>query len=96
MIQPLGDRILVEPQEEADVVNGIIIPDTVKTIDIQVGTVLALGTGIMTDTGKPHEFKVKVGDKIGMKRFTPDEVKEDGVKYLIVKESDVLGIIKCK
>ena len=96
MLKPIGDRILVEPEKEADIVGGIIIPDTVKKLDIQIGKVLALGTGVMTDTGKPYEFKVKVGDNIGMKRFTPDEVEEDGVKYFIIKESNVLAILKCR
>lgn len=95
MFKPLGERILVEPEEEPNVQNGLIIPDTAKTIDIQVGTVVSLGSGIMSDTGEEHEFTVKVGDRVGIKRFTPDEVEEDGKKYLIVKESDVLGIIKC-
>ena len=86
--KPLADRVLVEPvQAETKTASGIIIPDTAKEKP-QEGTVVAVGTG------KPDEpLTVKVGDRVLYGKYAGSELKLDGKDYLIVRESDLLGII---
>src|SRR6201989_3287193 len=92
-IKPLGDRILVEAVEEKEVKKGgIIIPDTAKEKP-QEGTVVALGTGKLDDSGKKVEFNVKVGDKVLISKYGGTEIKIDGDNYLIMREDDILGIL---
>ena len=86
--KPLADRVLVEPvQAETKTASGIIIPDTAKEKP-QEGTVVAVGNG------KPDErMTVKVGDRVLYGKYAGSELKLDGKDYLIVRESDLLGII---
>ena len=86
--KPLADRVLVEPvQAETKTASGIIIPDTAKEKP-QEGTVVAVGNG------KPVEpMTVKVGDRVLYGKYAGSELKLDGKDYLIVRESDLLGII---
>lgn len=92
-IQPLGDRVLVQPIEEKEVKKGgIIIPDSAKEKP-QEGKVVALGTGKTDDSGKKVEFSVKKGDKVLYSKYGGTEVKIDGEDYLIMREDDILGII---
>ncbi len=92
-IKPLGDRILVQPQQEADETKGgIIIPDTAKEKP-QQGKVIALGTGKLDDNGEKVPFNVKAGDKVLMPKYGGTEVKIDEKDYQIVREDDLLGII---
>ena len=92
-LQPLGDRVLVHPLEEKETQRGgIIIPDTAKEKP-QEGEVVAIGTGKTDDEGKKFEFTVKVGDKVLISKYGGTEVKVDGETYLIMRESDVLGIL---
>jgi len=86
--KPLADRVLVEPvQAETKTASGIIIPDTAKEKP-QEGTVVAVGNG------KPDEpMTVKVGDIVLYGKYAGSELKLDGKDYLIVRESDLLGII---
>lgn len=91
-IQPLGDRILVEPLTEDEVTKGgIIIPDTAKEKP-QEGKVVALGTGKLDDDGKKIPFNVKVGDKVLMPKYGGTEVKYKDKEYQIMREDDVLAI----
>jgi len=93
-IQPLGDRVLVKPIEEGEVKKGgIIIPDTAKEKP-QEGTIVAIGTGKRDDDGKRIPFNVKKGDRILMPKYGGTEVKIDDKEYQIVREEDILGIIK--
>ena len=93
-IQPLGDRVLVEPIKEEEVKKGgIIIPDTAKEKP-QQGRVVAVGTGKLDDQGKKIEFNVKKGDKVLMPKYGGTEVKMDGKEYQIMREEDILGIIE--
>ncbi|HBA85662.1 MAG TPA: co-chaperone GroES [Verrucomicrobia bacterium] len=93
-IQPLGDRVLVEPVKEDEVnKGGIIIPDTAKEKP-QQGKVIAVGTGKLDDQGKKIEFNVKKGDKVLMPKYGGTEVKIDGKEYQIMREEDILGIIE--
>jgi chaperonin GroES len=92
-VKPLGDRVLIQPLEEKEVKNGgIIIPDTAKEKP-QEGTVVAVGTGKLDDSGKKIEFNVKIGDKVLISKYGGTEIKIDGENYLIMREDDVLGII---
>jgi chaperonin GroES len=92
-IQPLSDRILVEPlKEEEQSKGGIIIPDTAKEKP-QQGKVVALGTGKVDDDGKKLPFNVKEGDKVLMPKYGGTEVKLDDVEYQIMREDDILAIV---
>lgn len=92
-IQPLGERVLVEPlKEEESTKGGIIIPDTAKEKP-QEGKVIAVGTGKVDDNGKKIPFNVKKGDRVLMPKYGGTEVKVDGKEYQILREDDILGII---
>jgi chaperonin GroES len=92
-IQPLADRVLVQPIEEKEVKKGgIIIPDTAKEKP-QEAKVIALGTGKLDDDGKKVPFTVKKGDKVLISKYGGTEVKVDGESFLIMREDDILGII---
>ena len=93
-IQPIGDRILVQPIEENEQVKGgIIIPDSAKEKP-QNAKVMALGTGKTDKDGKKVPFEVKVGDIVLISKYGGTEVKLDGEKFTLLREDDVLGIIK--
>ncbi len=93
-VKPLGDRVLVQPLEEKEVVKGgIIIPDTAKEKP-QEGKVVAIGSGKTDDNGKKIEFTVKVGDKVLFSKYGGTEIKVDGESYLIMREDDILGILE--
>jgi chaperonin GroES len=92
-VKPLGDRVLIQPLEaKDDKKGGITIPDTAKAKP-QEGTVVAVGTGKLDDSGKKIEFNVKVGDKVLVPKYGSTEIKIDGENYLIMREDDILGII---
>ena len=91
--RPLGDRVLVKRvEEEAKTKGGIIIPDTAKEKP-QEGEVLAVGPGARDESGKRIDPDVKVGDRILFGKWSGTEVKIDGQDLIIMKESDVLGIV---
>ena len=92
--QPLHDRVLVERlEEENKTKSGIIIPDTAKEKPME-GKVIAIGSGIKDDKGNVSPLDVKVGTKILFAKWGGTEVKLDDKEYLIMKESDILGIIQ--
>lgn len=92
-VRPLGDRVLVQPLEEAEVKKGgIIIPDTAKEKP-QEGKVVALGTGKRDEDGKVIDFVVKQGDKVLISKYGGTEIKIEGESFLIMREDDILGII---
>jgi chaperonin GroES len=92
-LRPLHDRVLVKRLEEQDEQHGsIIIPDSAKEKP-QEGTVIAVGTGKVTDDGKNLPLAVKTGDRILFGKYTGSEVKLDGEEYLIMREEDVLGVL---
>ncbi len=91
--KPLHDRVLVRRIEtEERTKGGIIIPDTAKEKP-QEGEVIAVGPGARDETGKLVPLDVKPGDRILFGKWSGTEVKIDGEEYLIMKESDILGII---
>jgi chaperonin GroES len=91
--RPLGDRVLVKRvEEEAKTKGGIIIPDTAKEKP-QEGEVLAVGPGARDESGKRIDPDVKVGDRILFGKWSGTEVKIDGDDLIIMKESDILGVV---
>jgi len=93
-IRPLYDRIVVKRIEEKETVQGgIIIPDTAKEKP-QEGEVVAVGQGKRLENGKLVPLDVKVGDRILFGKYSGNEIKLDGVEYLIMREDEVLGILE--
>ncbi len=93
-IKPLGNRVVVEPIEQEDVTAlGIVLPDTAKEKP-QQGKVLAAGPGDRDDEGKRIAMDVKVGDKVLFAKYAGTELKMDGKKLLILRETDLLGILE--
>ncbi|MCB2112416.1 MAG: co-chaperone GroES [Parvularculaceae bacterium] len=90
--RPLHDRVLVRRIEEDQKVGSIIIPDTAKEKP-QQGEVISAGPGARGDDGKIVALDVKAGDKILFGKWSGTEVKIDGEELLIMKESDILGVI---
>ncbi|MBZ9767399.1 co-chaperone GroES [Mesorhizobium sp. CA6] len=92
--RPLHDRVLVRRIEaEEKTAGGIIIPDTAKEKP-QEGEVIAVGPGARDDSGKLAPLDVKVGDRILFGKWSGTEIKLDGEDLLIMKESDVMGVIE--
>ena len=92
-VRPLHDRVLVKRIEEKEVVKGgIIIPDTAKEKPME-GEVIAVGPGKIMEDGKRAAMDVKAGDRILFGKWSGTEVKLDGEDLLIMKESDIMGII---
>jgi chaperonin GroES len=95
-MMPLNDRIVlkpVAPEDEKTTASGIIIPDTVSKEKPEQGTVVAVGDGRWED-GKRVPLSVKVGDKVVFSRYGYDEVKLDGEEYYILREENILAVIK--
>ena len=92
-IQPLGDRVLVQPLEQKEVKkSGIIIPDTAKEKP-QEGKIVAAGKGKTTEDGKVLPMDVKVGDKVLYGKYSGTEIKLDDQEMLIMHQDDILGIL---
>ena len=91
--RPLHDRVVIERVDaEAKTAGGIIIPDTAQEKP-QEGRVIAVGPGGRDDNGKLIPIELKVGDRILFGKWSGTEVKIDGIDYLIMKESDVMGVL---
>lgn len=91
--KPLGGRVLVEPVEQEEVTaSGIVLPETAKEKP-QQGKILAAGPGDRNDKGERITMDVKVGDTVLFAKYSGTEVKMDGKKLLILRESDILGIV---
>ena len=93
-LRPLADRVVVEPSEGEDVTTGgILLPETAKEKP-QQGTVLAVGPGRHDDGGKLIVMDVKVDDKVLYAKYGGTEIKVNGKKLLILKESDILAVVQ--
>ena len=91
--RPLGDRVLVKRvEEESKTKGGIISPDTAKEKP-QEGEVVSVGPGARDDSGKVNALELKAGDRILFGKWSGTEVKIDGDDLIIMKESDVLGVL---
>ena len=92
--RPLGDRVLVKRvEEEQKTKGGIIIPDTAKEKP-QEGEVVAVGPGVRNENGTLVELAVSAGDRILFGKWSGTEVKIEGEDLLIMKESDILGVLQ--
>ena len=92
-IKPLEDRVIVKPSAtEEKTQGGIILPDTAKEKPIE-GTIVATGPGKVKDDGTSISMFVKTGDKVLYGKYSGTEVKVDDEEYLIMRESDIFGIL---
>jgi chaperonin GroES len=93
-IQPLHDRVIVKRIDEGEQVRGgIIIPDTAKEKP-QEGEVIAVGAGKYKEDGSRQALDVKAGDRVLFGKYSSSEIKVDGEELLIMREDEILGIIK--
>jgi chaperonin GroES len=93
-IRPLGDRILIEPIEQEETTSsGILLPETAKEKP-QQGNVLAVGAGRRDEDGDRIPMDLEVGMKVLFAKYAGTEIKLDGKKLLIMKETDILGIVE--
>ena len=92
-LKPLGDRIVVKPEDEAEstTASGLVIPDTAKEKP-QLGKVLAVGPGVVED-GERVPLDVSVGDVVFYSKYGGTEVKVEGTDYLILSARDVLAVL---
>ena len=92
-LKPLADRVVVEPAPAEDKsAGGIILPDTAQEKP-QQGSVVAVGSGKVSDSGSSVEMTVKKGDKVLYGKYSGSEVTFDGVDYVIMRESDILAVL---
>ena len=93
-LRPLGDRVWIEPiEQEETTASGIILPETAKEKP-QEGKVLAVGPGVRNDKGERQPLDVEVGDRVLFAKYAGTEIKQEGTKYLIMRESDILAIVE--
>jgi chaperonin GroES len=91
--RPLHDRVLIRRvEQEAKTAGGIIIPDTAKEKPME-GEVIAVGPGTRDEAGKLQPLDVKKGDRVLFGKWSGTEVRLDGEEYMIMKESDIMGVI---
>jgi chaperonin GroES len=92
-LRPLGDRVWVEPIEREEMTaSGIVLPETAKEKPME-GRILAVGPGNRKEDGERTPLDVKVGDKVLFAKYAGTEIKHNGSKYLIMRESDLLAVI---
>ena len=93
LLKPLGDRLVVEPKEkETTTASGLVLPDTASEKP-QQGTVISVGPGGRDEDGEYISMDVKEGDTVLFAKYAGTEIKVDGKKVLILKESDVLALV---
>jgi chaperonin GroES len=93
-LRPLGDRLIVKAlAKETKTRSGIVLPDTAKEKP-QEGEVLAVGPGKVLDNGKHTTLELQVGQHVLFAKYSGTEVKLDGEEYLILRESDVMGVVE--
>ena len=93
-LKPLDDKLVIKQLEAEDkTAGGIILPDSAKEKP-QIGKVVSVGPGKTMDNGKVAKMAVKKGDEVIYPRYMGNEVEMDGEKYIICKESDILGIVE--
>ncbi|MEK7067164.1 MAG: co-chaperone GroES [Patescibacteria group bacterium] len=94
-LKPISDYIVVEAQkQENKTKSGIVLPETVEKERPQQGKVIATGPGKMLENGERAKMQVKEGDKVLFSKYGPTDVKFDGKEYLMIKEDDILAVIK--
>ncbi|MBC2020318.1 co-chaperone GroES [Listeria booriae] len=94
MLKPLGDRVIIKVLEaEEKTASGIVLPDSAQEKP-QEGKVVAVGSGRVLDNGDTVALEVSVDDRIIFSKYSGTEVTYDGTDYLIVRESDILAVVK--
>jgi chaperonin GroES len=93
-LRPLQDRVIVKQQEaEEKTKSGIFLPDAAKEKPT-TGKVIAVGPGKLDDNGKPMDLPVRVGDTVYYGKWSGTEVEVEGTKYVILRETDLLGVLE--
>lgn len=93
-LTPLADRVIVKQSEaETKTASGILLPDAAKERPTK-GKVISAGPGKLDDNGKRQALSVKAGDQVFYGKYSGTEVEVDGVKYVILRESDILGVLE--
>lgn len=93
--KPLSNHIFIEPlSQEKATKSGIVLPENVEKEKPMLGKVTAVGPGKINEKGERIAMSVEVGDKILFKKYGPDEIEVDSVKYLVGDEDDVLAVIE--
>jgi chaperonin GroES len=93
-LRPLDDKVVIKQSEaEEKTAGGIILPDTAKEKP-QIGKIIAVGPGKLLDDGKRAKMNVKKNDEVIYAKYIGSEIEIDGEKFVILRESDVLGIIE--
>lgn len=94
-IKPLNDKVVVKPlKQEEKTKSGIFLPDSARDEKPEQGEVVAVGTGKMLDNGTRAAMSVKVGDRVLFTKYSPDEVEIEGIKYLVIEEEKILGVVE--
>jgi chaperonin GroES len=92
-VRPLGDRVLIKPKAREEMTkSGIVLPDTAKEKP-QEGSVVAMGSGRLLESGERVPMDLKVGDSVLYSKYAGTEIKLDGEDHLIVRETDILAIM---
>ena len=93
-LNPISDNIIVVPEKkELKTKEGILLPESVEKEKPQVGEVVAVGPGKLSENGERSKMQVKKGDMVLFAKYSPQEIKMDGKEYFILKEDDILAII---
>jgi len=93
-LKPLADRVVVQQAAaEEKTASGILLPDAAKEKPTK-GKVIAVGSGKVDDAGKRHDVAVRINEVVYYGKWSGTEVEVDGVKYVILKESDILGVLE--
>jgi len=93
-LMPLYDHLVVKAVTEEKSVGGIILPETADKEKPEKGEVIAVGPGKLLENGSRAALSVKIGDIVVFKKYSPDEVKVGKDEYLVIREDDVLAIVK--
>lgn len=94
-ITPLFDKVIVKSLAADEMTkSGILLPDTAEKERPEKGEVVAVGPGKRMDNGQLIAPSVKVGDKVVFRKYAPDELKIDGEDYLVISESDIVGVLE--
>ena len=94
-LKPLGNKVILEAASKEEVTkSGIIIPDTVDKEKPEQATVLAVGDGKVGKDGNRIPIDVKVGDVVLFSKYSPTEIKIDGIEYLVVSDEDIMAVVE--
>lgn len=94
-VKPLHANVVVKPLSGVETTqSGIVLPETVDKERPEKGEVIAIGDGLLLDSGQRAPMSVKIGDKVMFKKYSPDEIKVDGESLLVINEKDILAILQ--